>query len=307
MWGEKQMGNKQIGFLVGDNPFHGISHLSQERARARLGAGFMSDEERASQLVNISLQNGAHGFMFSVSETTLSALKSIPKGNKPELYAIVPYAYEYARLATSAGGFSGLAQKVIRQIVFSRNIFTVARDFVGLVRFDPSALLKTYLIYEISRIKSAAGKDCNLTSVMLHEIVTDMCLAFDLDWVFKYYVDFLLKRKIQPGFETRNFAYLVDKFNQWNIDLTKTAIVAPFNKVGFQMNPSKVACEKALERSSGARIIAMSVLAAGYLKPSEAITYVDSLPNITEVVVGVSNENQARETFRFFAQNLKQS
>ena len=298
------MRNKQLGFLVGDNPFHGISHLSQEKARARSTDGSLSNEEHATKLVNLSLQNGAKGFMFSVSETTLSILKAMHKDEKPDLYAIVPYAYEYARLATSAGGISGIAKKVIRQIVFSTNVFTVLRDSMGLIRADPSALLKTYLIYEISRIKSAAGKDCNLTSVMLHEILTDMALAFELDWLFKYYIDFLLKRKIQPGFETRNFPYLIDKFNEWNIDLSKISIAAPFNKVGFQMNPSKVVCEKALERSTSAKVIAMSIFAAGYLKPPDAIDYISTLPNISEVVVGVSKETQAKETFRLLMQKF---
>ena len=42
----------------------------------------------------------------------------------------------------------------------------------------------------------------------------------------------------------------------------------------------------------------MSILAAGYLKPAEAIDYVRGLPNAEGIVVGVSNEQQARETFR---------
>ncbi len=298
------MNNKKIGLIVGDNPLHGISHLSQDRARARSLDGSVSNEEYASKLVNLSLQNGATGFMFSVSETTLSVLKALPKDLKPELYAIVPYAYEYARLATSAGGFSGLAKEIVRHIVFSRNVFVVAKDLGGIIHTDPSKLLKTYLIYEISRIRSAAGKDCNLSSVMLHEILTDMALAFNLDWLFRYYIDFLLKRHIQPGFETRNFAYLINKFNEWKIDLEQIAIVAPFNKAGFQMNPSQVACEKALANAAGAKIIAMSVLAAGYLKPVEAMEYLVNLPNISEIVVGVSKEKQAKETFKLLKQSL---
>ena len=55
--------------LVGDNPFHGISHLSQERARVRGHA--MTYPEYAANLVMTSLENGANGFMFSVSEMTL--------------------------------------------------------------------------------------------------------------------------------------------------------------------------------------------------------------------------------------------
>ena len=299
------MSNKQIDFLVGDNPFHGISHLSQERARLRSAEKSPSELRQASQVVKLSLQNGAKGFMFSVSEITLSILKKINKTEKPELYAIVPYAYEYARLATTSGGFSSLAKKIVRQIVFSRKIISVALNSPALIRGDTSALFETYLTYEITRIKSAAGKNSVLKSVMLHEIITDMSLAFDLDWLFKYYVNLMLKNKITPGFETRNFAYLVSKFSEWNIDFAKIAIAAPFNKVGFQMNPTKAECEKALECASGANIIAMSILAAGYLKPLEAIPYIASIPNISGVVVGISTENQAKETFRALRQYLK--
>jgi predicted lactoylglutathione lyase len=54
--------------------------------------------------------------------------------------------------------------------------------------------------------------------------------------------------------------------------MNQITITASFNKIGFQMNPSKMDCEKALEEVSDAQIIAMSILAAGYLQPNEAIT-----------------------------------
>lgn len=298
---------KQIEFLVGDNPFHGISHLSQKRARARSTDISLANGTCASQVVNTSLQNGAEGFMFSVSETTLSILKAINKQEKPALYAIIPYAYEYARLATSAGGFSGLAAKITRQIVFSTNVFSVAKDSIRLIRADPLALLRTYLNFEISRIELASEKKCNLKSIMLHEILTDMALSFNLNWLFEFYIDFLLKKNVRPGFETRNFAYLIDKFNEWNIDLSKVSIAAPFNNVGFQMNPSKAACEKALEDTKGAEVIAMSILAAGYLKPAEAMNYILNIPNISKIVVGVSKEAQAKETFKLMKEFLTQN
>ena len=48
--------------LVGDNPFHGVSHLSQERATAR--GTEITNPTYAADLVRISLENGADGFMF---------------------------------------------------------------------------------------------------------------------------------------------------------------------------------------------------------------------------------------------------
>ena len=62
---------------MGDNPFHGISHLSQEQSRNRNAA--IKTVEYASELVFRSLENGANGFMFTVSETTLSILDTVTK------------------------------------------------------------------------------------------------------------------------------------------------------------------------------------------------------------------------------------
>jgi len=284
--------------LVGDNPFHGISHLSQERARVRGDA--MTYPEYAAKLVMTSLENGADGFMFSVSEMTLSILRTIRKmggGKRLRLYAIVPYVFEYVRLAAQIG-MPGLVKKSAKQIVVSRNLRAIGTGLKGVIRTDPIALMKTYLLYEISRIKSSADKRANLDSVLLHEVITDMALALDLDWLFNSYVDFVSNLGIRPGFNTRNFPYLVKKFREWDIDFRKIMIATPFNKIGFQMNPSRNECEKALADLHGPNVVAMSILAAGYLKPTEAIKYIRSLSNLKGVVVGVSKEQHARETFK---------
>jgi hypothetical protein len=82
-------------------------------------------------------------------------------------------------------------------------------------------------------------------------------------------------------------------------------IAAPFNKVGFQMDPSKAECEKALASIDEANVIAISILAAGYIKPAEAADYIQSLPNILGVAAGVSKERHARETFKLFNNGLE--
>ena len=81
--------------------------------------------------------------------------------------------------------------------------------------------------------------------------------------------------------------------------MSQILIAAPFNKVGFQMNPSKEECVKALAEVPESNVIAMSILASGYLKLPEAIAYVENLPKIRGVVVGVSKEKQAQETFSY--------
>ena len=101
------MNDKKV-LLVGDNPFHGVSHLSQERAVSR--GEILNDPNYAADLVITSIENGADGFMFTVSETTLSILQIITKRqecNQLRLYAIVPYAYEFVRIAAVTGGIPG--------------------------------------------------------------------------------------------------------------------------------------------------------------------------------------------------------
>jgi hypothetical protein len=297
---------KRPVFLVGDNPFHGISHLSQERSRLR-GTAIAQDEYDAN-LVMTSTNYGADGFMFSVSEKTLSILKIIRERKeigRLKLYALVPYAYEYVRLATQVGGISGVGKKLAKEIVVSGNLKAIATGLKAVTMMDPASLMKAYLTYEISRIKSAAGKQANLDSVLLHEIITDMAVALGLDWLFESYVDFILDLDMKPGFETRNFAYLVNRFKQWNMDFKGIVIAAPFNKAGFQMNPSKEECEKALASLRDPSVLAMSILAAGYLKPSEAIGYIQTLSNLRGVVVGVSKEHHAISTFRLLNEGIK--
>jgi hypothetical protein len=295
---------KRPVLLVGDNPFHGISHLSQERSRLRGNA--IDQDEYDANLIMTSINYGAEGFMFSVSEKTLSILRIIRERKeigRLKLYALVPYAYEYVRLATQVGGIPGLGKKLAREIIVSGNLGAIAAGLKGITMMDPASLMKAYLTYEISRIKSSAGKQANLNSVLLHEIITDMALALDIDWLFKSYIDSILMLGLEPGFETRNFVLLVKKFRSWKIDFNRISIATPFNRIGFQMNPSRTECEKALEDLHTRDVVAMSIFAAGYIKPQEAIEYVRRLRGLQGIVVGVSKASQARETFRFLKEH----
>jgi hypothetical protein len=288
---------RQTMLLVGDNPFHRISHLSQDRARIR--STNAEQPSHAAELVMLAVENGANGFILSI-------LKEMRQRGETQLnlYAIVPYAYEYVRIATQVGGVTGLMAKMAKEIAKSKSVGTIAMGLGAAIRSNPVSIMKTYLSYEISRIRSAAGKKANLSSVLLHQVVTDMALALNLDWLFRSYIAFMLKHKLTPGFNTGNFTYLVEKFRSWNLDLDKIVLAAPFNKVGFQMIPSKGACEKALESLAQPIVLAISILAAGYVKPPEAIDYIAGLPNLKGVAIGVSKASHARETFSLFHEKL---
>lgn len=291
--------------LVGDNPFHNISHLSQERTRLRDKTVLVP--ESAADLILSAIDNGANGFMFSVSETTLAILRALREKERIDqldLYAIVPYAYEYVRLSTQAGGIPGLTKKVVGRIVATGNLKGLATGFLGFLLTDPERLLKTYLIYEINKIRAGAGRKSKLESVMLHEVITDLALALNLDSIFKAHIDYMSRLGVTPGFNTCNFVYLIDKFREWNIELEQVVIASPFNKIGFQMTASQEDNEAALRSLPKPIVIAISVLAAGYLKPLEALEYISTLPNLRGLAIGVSNKSHAIDTFKLVKQKF---
>jgi hypothetical protein len=291
--------------LVGDNPFLSISHLSQSKARERVDDP--GDPVFAAHLLRLALENGANGFTFSVCDSNLSILDNLDLtdlGKSLRLYPILPYAFEYVQKATQRGGFGGLIKKLGWDMVKSGNAESLVFGVLTTLTANPESLMKAYLGYEFSRLNSYLNKTIRLDSILLHQVVTDLALALDLDWLFKTYITFLSKKKVIPGFNTGNFPFLVRKFNEWKIDLHNVIIAAPFNKMGFQMTPSKEECEKALTLLPEPSVIAISVLAAGYLHPLEASEYLSNLPNIRGIAVGVSKEKHARETFEIFKRKL---
>jgi hypothetical protein len=126
-----------------------------------------------------------------------------------------------------------------------------------------------------------------------------------MEWLFEEYIGLITKVGVKAGFETRNLPYLVERFDDWGMDLTGVVVAAPFNKVGFQMCPSAEENEKALRETPDVEVVAFSVLAAGRLGLVDAVKYVNGLPNIAGVAVGVSNREQAVETFSWLFRELR--
>lgn len=282
--------------LIGDNPFHGVSHLSLDRAIQRQDV--TDNVEYATEVVIAALREGADGFFFSVDDTTLSMLIKIRgRSENPDLYAIVPYSYQYVRGAIRMGGIPGLAKDFVKQVIRSANIHAFWNGLVGVLTNDLERLFQSYLSYEISRIRSASGKNARLKSVLVHEILTDMALALDMRWLIRAHISLMNRMGIKPGFDTRNFPYLVTKFREWGISLSGLVIAAPFNSLGFQMSPSKEHCESILSEMQGVEIIAFSLLAAGYLDVTNAAQYAKDLPNLSGIAIGSSRTEQAKRTF----------
>ena len=73
-------------------------------------------------------------------------------------------------------------------------------------------------------------------------------------------------------------------------------LMLPFNKLGMFMDASPQEIVKVIERFHKP-VIGKKVLAAGYLKPQEALEYVAQVGCIDAVALGVASEREADETF----------
>jgi hypothetical protein len=84
-------------------------------------------------------------------------------------------------------------------------------------------------------------------------------------------------------------------------DLDVDLLMVPFNKLGMFMDadPAKVA--EVIKRL-GKPVIGKKVLAAGYLPPKDALSYVAQSRCIDMVALGVASEQEAKETFTVAAE-----
>ncbi len=284
--------------LLGDNAFIGVSHLTQARAREKVES---LNVERMVSVLDTALSSGASGYTFTAHPTNYDLIKKL--GEKDEcrrafdFYPVLPYAEGYARLANERG-IVGLVKDIMGRLPLSGKASMLMDGGLSAVSFDPNRMLKAYLDMELGAYLKVKPRMAKLKAVFLHEVITDLGISFGASKLLESFMAHVRDEyKAQPGFVTRNFVRFLDFFQRSNLNLKDVAIMAPMNKIGFQMNPSKEACEASLAQLKGGDVFAISILAAGYLKPHEAFEYVRGLPNLSGVVVGVSSEAHAKDTF----------
>ena len=90
-----------------------------------------------------------------------------------------------------------------------------------------------------------------------------------------------------------NMPLLLDSLN--SIGIENPIICSSINKIGFRMSGGKDIYEKYLTEKTF-RPIAMQVLAAGALRPGEAIEYLSKFPKIKSVLFGASSKSHISET-----------
>jgi predicted aldo/keto reductase-like oxidoreductase len=98
-----------------------------------------------------------------------------------------------------------------------------------------------------------------------------------------------------------NMPALVDALNVVGIE--NPIVCSSINKIGFRMAGGKEIYEKYLFEKEF-RPVAMQVLAAGALRPKEAIEYIAQFPKIEAVLFGASTKAHIEETKNLIEANL---
>lgn len=286
--------------LLGDNGFIGVSHLSQARARETIER---LNLDRIIQVIDESIACGATGYTFTAHPTNSQILKMLNDtgtiSGKFELYPLLPNAQGSARIANEKGT-PGLAKEVLSRLLVRGKRKALIKTGVSVMRMDPSRMLCAYVDMELGDYLSVKPENAVLRAVLLHEAVADLGISFRARDLFEGFIEHIRDsgEHASPGFVTRNFARFVKFFREEALPLRDVVIMTPFNSIGFQMNPSREACETSLRNlGTEAEVIAMSILAAGYIQVDQAVEYFKTLKNLSGAAVGVSSKQHAKETF----------
>ncbi len=284
--------NDKMEVLLGDNPFFGIEHLSQERARQRIEV--LNNFQKITEIMELVLELGTKGFVVS-THPQLRDLLVFMKSNtnileRMDFYPILPYAQGYVAKVTEKG-IIGAINDILSGSTLQQKLKIFFRGSMGIVRKDLDNLLRTFIDVELLSLNIAKKN-----TVFLHDVITDLAIGLGMRNVIETFIEHVKDEYgVQVGLVTKNFPKLIETLGDWNIRLPLT--MTSFNPIGYQMNPSKNECEQYLSKTNN--VIAMNVLAGGFLNPKESADYISKL-KINRVVVGMSTKEHARETIMAF-------
>ena len=190
----------------------------------------------------------------------------------------MPYAHKYANAMTELGIVGTLKAYI------PGNILAVAsKAGIAYMRKDFPALMELLVDAEMKMFEGM-----NTPVIFLQNVIVDLLMGLGMDEIFVRYAQYIKKKyNAEPGFITMNMPRMVDLCERLGIE--NPIICSSINKIGFRMSGSIEEYEEYLRSDKKFRPIAMQCLAAGALKPQEAMEYVCQFPKIESVLFGASS------------------
>jgi len=284
--------------LLGDNPFIGVSHLSQEKARDEVKEASLENKIR---VIESAIDGGATGFAFTAQESNFELLTYLSTTRVDLLesmnyYILVPYGRFYVEKANVVGT-PALIKSTIHKMFRRRS--AVLDALVGSFSLQAERLAGLFIEAEVAPYLRILPKE-RVKAVLLHEIITFRLL--DLLRQLDSYV----REKIGTGFglETRNQGHFWDWIRADSY--RPEYIMSPINPLGYQMAPSRDLVESSMRQlSEYTRIIAMNILASGATDLHQAVDYISKYRDDIYAITSASiKPHRTLENFRELARTF---
>jgi len=272
--------------LFGDNQFFAVNHLSDEKSREQ--AIRFKDDSAIIRVLDQAIEEGIGTFMCTTHDRIANIcdhMRANPdKYRDFKIYPGMPYAHKYANAVTELGIIGTIKQYM------PGNIFgTFAKGGMAYLSKDFLKLMEIFIDAEMKMFKGISTP-----VIFIQNVIVDMILGLKAYDAFRAFDEYIRKKyDAEPGYITMNMPALLDALN--SIGIENPIICSSINKIGFRMSGGREIYEKYL-REKEFRPIAMQVLAAGALRPREAIEYLGNFPRIESVLFGASSKGHIRET-----------
>lgn len=280
--------------LFGDNQFFAVNHLSDEKSREQ--AIRFKDDSAIIRVLDQAIDIGINTFMCTTHDRIANICDHM-RANPARyanfnIYPGMPYAHKYANAVTELGIIGTIKQYV------PGNIFgTFAKGSMAFISKDFIKLMEIFIDAEMKMFKGI-----NTPVIFIQNVVVDLILGLKAYEAFVAFDEYIRKKyNAEPGYITMNLPALLDALN--SVGIQNPVICSSINKIGFRMSGGKEIYEKYL-REKEFRPIAMQVLAAGALRPKEAIEYLGNFPRIESVLFGASSKAHIKETKELIEQYL---
>jgi hypothetical protein len=272
-----------------------VSHLSDEKSRAQ--ALQFKEDSAILRVLDSARELGINTFMCTTHDRIANICEYIRK--HPEqwsefnIYPCMPYAHKYANAVTELG-----ILETVKQYVPGNIISTFTQGGLALMSNDFEKLIKLLIDAEMKMFKGI-----KTPVIFIQNVLVDMILGLKMYDVFVVFDEYIREKyHAIPGYITMNMPAIYDVLE--SIGIKNPIICTSINKIGFRMSGGKERYEHYL-REKEFRPIAMQVLAAGALKPQEAIEYLDGFQRIESVLFGASSNVHIAETKRLIEQHLR--
>lgn len=273
--------------LFGDNQFFGINHMSEEKARQQ--AMRFQDIGAIIETLQIALHAGAGGFMCTTHDKIgqiASAVRADPaRWEGFTFYPGMPYAHKYANAVTELGYFDAA-----RKFLPSEGLVdTILRGSKAVLTKDIESMMTLLVDAEMKMFEGL-----KTPVVFLQNVVTDLVQGLGFVDAFRVFSDHIKTRYgAEAGFITMNVPKLLPMLKDAGLD--NPIVCANYNKIGFRMSGGIEGYRETLARHP-ARMIAMSVLASGGIRPREAVEWICGEPHVESILFGASSRANIEQT-----------